>query len=189
VIIDSLDIYGFGKLENTQLKLGQGINLIEGLNEAGKSTVMAFIRSVLFGFAGRRTNQERFEPIHGGKFGGVINFLGQNGQIYRVERVYQQKAVGDVRIYLPNGSTANEEYLETLIGKINERVYRQIFSFSLTELQQLESLQDEQINDFIYHAGTGAAKQILKMKQFIEHSNPYSKIVEESRRSTSSWQS
>jgi len=168
VIIDSLDIYGFGKLENTQLKLGQGINLIEGLNEAGKSTVMAFIRSVLFGFAGRRTNQERFEPIHGGKFGGVINFLGQNGQIYRVERVYQQKAVGDVRIYLPNGSTANEEYLETLIGKINERVYRQIFSFSLTELQQLESLQDEQINDFIYHAGTGAAKQILKMKQFIE---------------------
>lgn len=166
--ITTLDIYGFGKLRDRQITLSEGINVIEGFNEAGKSTLMAFIRSIFFGFESRRNPHLRYEPIQGGRFGGAIEIEDDEGEKYRIERIFQQKVSGDVRVFLPNGEIQGEEYLPNLLGKMNEKTFNQIFSFGLTELQQIDSLQDEEINDFIYHAGTGAVNQILKMKQFLD---------------------
>ncbi|TCS84191.1 ATP-binding protein [Tepidibacillus fermentans] len=163
--IESLEIYGFGKLVERTFRLQPGLNLIEGFNEAGKSTMKAFIQAVLFGFESRRNPHLRYEPLNGGKFGGAIQMIDQEGQSYRIERVYHHKISGDVRIYLPNGDIVGEEYLPILLHQINEKVYRQIFSFGLNEIQHLDSLQDQQINSFLYHAGTGVAKQILQMNQ------------------------
>ncbi|MFT9486525.1 MAG: AAA family ATPase [Tepidibacillus sp.] len=168
MIIKKLYIYGFGKLNDLTIELHNGINVIEGMNESGKSTMMAFIRSILFGFEGRKNAHLRYEPIHGGKFGGTIEIVDVNNQSYRIERIQSQKVSGDVKVYLPNGEVAGEEVLPQLIGKVSEKVYKQIFSFGLTELQQIDSLQDEEINSFIYHTGTGSASQILKMKQTLE---------------------
>lgn len=47
--ISSLNIYGFGKLIDKQIDLVSGINVIEGKNEIGKTTLMAFIRAVFLG--------------------------------------------------------------------------------------------------------------------------------------------
>ncbi|MFV9510638.1 AAA family ATPase [Tepidibacillus sp. LV47] len=163
--IESLEIYGFGKLADKKITLKQGLNLIEGFNEAGKSTIRAFIQAILFGFENRRNLHLRYEPLNGGKFGGAISIVDEKGQLYRIERVYHQKISGDVRIYLPNGNFVGEEYLPNLLHQINEKVYRQIFSFGLNEIQHLDTLQDQQINSFLYHAGTGLAKQILNMNQ------------------------
>lgn len=168
MIINSLHIYGFGKIKDLKINLDEGINLIKGLNEAGKSTTMAFIRSVFFGFESRRNLHLRYEPLAGGQFGGAIELKDSNGELYRIERVFISKITGDVKVYLPNGEIKGEEYLPLLLGKINEQVFKQIFSFGLTELQQLDSLKDEEINDFIYHAGTGSVSQILKIKEHTE---------------------
>lgn len=169
MIIDSLQIYGFGKLADTEINLSSGINIIEGRNEAGKSTLMAFVRAILFGFASRRNLHERYEPIDGGKFGGKLFLTADNGEKYIIERIYTQKISGDVVITLPSGEQAGEEQLPSIIGKINENIFRQVFSFGLMELQQIELLNDDQINDFIYHVGTGSVNQILKMKKEIEN--------------------
>lgn len=168
MIINSLKIYGFGKLADLEINLAEGINVIEGKNEAGKSTLMAFIRAMLFGFANRRNPHERYEPLDGGKFGGAIFLTDENGGEYVIERVFLQKVHGDVTITLPTGEQAGEEKLPLIIGKINENVFRQVFSFGLIELQQIELLNDSQINDFIYHVGTGSVNQILEMKKEIE---------------------
>lgn len=168
MIINSLKIYGFGKLTDVEINLSEGINVIEGRNEAGKSTIMAFIRGVLFGFASRRNPHERYEPIDGGRFGGVLFLSDENGEEYVIERIFTLKTAGDVAITLPSGEQAGEEKLPLIIGKINENVFRQVFSFGLMELQQIELLSDDQINDFIYHVGTGSVNQILEMKKEIE---------------------
>lgn len=168
MIINSLNVYGFGKLKDLQIQLTEGINLIEGHNEAGKSTLMAFMRAIFFGFETRRSLHLRYEPIDGGKFGGSIDLLDENGEKYRIERIFISKISGDVKVYLPNDEIKGEEYLPILLGKINEQVYKQIFSFGLTELQQIEALENEQINDFIYHASTGSVNQILKMKDSLD---------------------
>ena len=50
MIIEKIDIKSFGGLSDVTLEFGDTVNVIEGRNEAGKSTIAAFIRYMLFGF-------------------------------------------------------------------------------------------------------------------------------------------
>ena len=50
MIIESIDIKSFGALREVSMKFSDTINVIEGQNEAGKSTIAAFIKYMLFGF-------------------------------------------------------------------------------------------------------------------------------------------
>ena len=101
--IDEIHIYGFGQLQDVSYQFQGGLNIIEGLNEAGKTTLMAFIRGVLFGFESRRNPERRYEPLAGGKFGGAIVLTDADGVTYRVERIFRQKVAGDVTVQLPDG--------------------------------------------------------------------------------------
>ena len=57
--IESIQITSFASLVGFSLDLRQGLNLIEGPNEAGKSTVAEFIRYVLYGFS-LKADRERY---------------------------------------------------------------------------------------------------------------------------------
>ena len=55
--IKRLEIAGFGKFQQQQFEFGDGLQVIYGLNESGKSTMRAFILGMLFGFPSRRLNR------------------------------------------------------------------------------------------------------------------------------------
>lgn len=71
--INEIYIKNFGKLSNFKLTAHEGVNIIYGPNEAGKTTVMAFIRAMLYG-AGRAESRRKYEPWDGGKMGGTMVF-------------------------------------------------------------------------------------------------------------------
>ena len=50
MIIEKIEIKSFGQLTDMTLKFSEKINVIEGQNEAGKSTIAAFIKYMLYGF-------------------------------------------------------------------------------------------------------------------------------------------
>ena len=50
MIIEKIEIKSFGQLTDTVLEFSDKINIIEGQNEAGKSTIAAFIKYMLYGF-------------------------------------------------------------------------------------------------------------------------------------------
>ena len=50
MIIKSLEIYGYGQFVQRNIEFNQSFTEIFGENEAGKSTIQAFIHSILFGF-------------------------------------------------------------------------------------------------------------------------------------------
>ena len=50
MIIEKIVIKSFGLLTDMTLEFSDGINVIEGRNESGKSTIAAFIRYMLYGF-------------------------------------------------------------------------------------------------------------------------------------------
>ena len=66
--ITDIRIQNFGKLKEREILLTDGINIIYGPNESGKSTLHAFIRAMLFGLprlrgrASRADQYSRFEP-------------------------------------------------------------------------------------------------------------------------------
>ena len=48
--VENLEIKAFGCLENLEIEFGDGVALITGLNEAGKTTLQQAIVAALFGF-------------------------------------------------------------------------------------------------------------------------------------------
>ncbi len=90
-----LHINGFGKFNNCSIAFQDGLNVVYGKNEAGKSTLHSFIRSMLFGMErqrGRaaRTDQfTKYKPwdLKGGYEGRIR--LESAGHVYRIERNFQ----------------------------------------------------------------------------------------------------
>ena len=70
-----LDLYisGFGKFHDTAVSFEDGLNVIYGKNEAGKSTIHTFIRGMLFGIErgrGRAAKNDRIQSTNRGKTAG-----------------------------------------------------------------------------------------------------------------------
>ena len=57
MIIEKIDIRSFGLIKDMTLEFAPTVNVIEGQNEAGKSTIAAFIKYMLFGFDGVESDE------------------------------------------------------------------------------------------------------------------------------------
>ena len=72
MIIKQLNLDHFGKFHGREIDLNPGVNIIYGANESGKSTVHAFIQSMLFGaerLRGRGAGRDaysKYQPWEGG---------------------------------------------------------------------------------------------------------------------------
>ncbi|MGM5485740.1 MAG: ATP-binding protein, partial [Pseudolactococcus raffinolactis] len=83
--IKQLRIEGFGKLVNQTYDL-EDFTTFLGENEAGKSTILAFIKYMLFGFENATTSNQEFNPLNFKTYGGQI-FLTHNNKSIRIERL------------------------------------------------------------------------------------------------------
>ena len=57
MVIEKIDIKSFGMITDMSLEFSDSVNVIEGQNEAGKSTIAAFVRYMLFGFEGTENEE------------------------------------------------------------------------------------------------------------------------------------
>ena len=57
MIIEKIDIKSFGQLTDMSLEFTGSVNVIEGQNEVGKSTIAAFIKYMLYGFDAEDTSE------------------------------------------------------------------------------------------------------------------------------------
>ncbi len=90
MIIESIRIDNFGRLRDVSYTFGEGLTIIEGDNESGKSTLAAFIRYMLYGF-GRAAGSDlaekkkRMDWQSGRAAGSMTVRVGTRR--YRIERV------------------------------------------------------------------------------------------------------
>lgn len=160
-----MQISGFGIHRDLAFELDPSAPaaLFFGLNEAGKSTISAFIRAVLFGFPTRANMPERYEPPGGGSHGGILTMIDGLGREIRIERYANRVAA---RLLFPDGSEGGEAELKALLGGITADLYRNLFAFSLSELQQIETLQREELGSFLFSAGMGVSgSSIVQMER------------------------
>lgn len=161
--IVSIQVEGFGSLRQRQLDTDSPLVLFYGANEAGKSTLMGFVRAVLFGFPTRQNRSERYEPLGGGAHGGALTLQDEQGQLIRVERYDapaaggRRASAGHVKVTLGDGTTGGEELLNTLLGGLSADLFRSLFAFGLTELQELRTLQTDELSGYLYSAGLGVS--------------------------------
>ncbi|SQC68548.1 Uncharacterized conserved protein [Listeria fleischmannii subsp. fleischmannii] len=106
--ISSISILGYGKWSNVEFNQLADFQLIYGGNEAGKSTIMAFIHSILFGFPTKQSTIPRMEPKNKGPYGGKITLTETKLGTVTIERL-RGKATGDVTVQVENGAIFGEE--------------------------------------------------------------------------------
>lgn len=152
--IDDIHIDGFGQFNQFSIEdLNPGLTIFSGANEAGKSTLLAFIRCVLFGFSSARSGINRYPPLHGGKHGGRLAMNTDSDERCVIER-YDERG-GGVKVVLPDGSTGGTDELSKLLGYADQNIFENVYAFGLSELQKFESLNNDSIRDKLYSVGAG----------------------------------
>ncbi|MEI2663628.1 ATP-binding protein [Rossellomorea sp. LJF3] len=158
-----LHVYGYGKLDNKHYTL-RDLQLFYGENEAGKSTIMSFIHSILFGFPTKQQSLLRYVPKSSTEYGGKILCQMEDQGIVSIERV-RGKAAGDVTVQFEDGRVEGEETLQQLLGKMDRSTYQNIFSFNLDGLQNIQRLKKEELNRYLFTAGSTGTDLLLKLSQ------------------------
>jgi uncharacterized protein YhaN len=150
-------IDGFGIFHNVTVgDLLPGFTLFVGDNETGKSTCLSFLRDILFGFRDNRAKENNFPALAGGRQGGSITLAGNLFGETVVERRPGKKG-GPVTVTYTDGRKGTEEELHQILGNTTRELFKNIYAFSLNELQTVDTLDTESVKNVLYSAGTGTA--------------------------------
>ncbi|HTW99838.1 MAG TPA: AAA family ATPase [Acidimicrobiales bacterium] len=144
-------VEGYGVLAGARASdLPEGLCVVSGPNEAGKSTLLDFLRGVLFGFPDRRSRLPYREPLRGGRHGGRVELVDDDGARFVLSRWVGGRAP---ELDGPDGRPAGEAELRRLLGGADAELFRSVFAFGLGELSCFESLDTDAVRDAVLSAG------------------------------------
>jgi len=147
----ALEIEGYGVWSGLKFqRMSEGLNVVYGPNEAGKSTLLHFIRSSLYGFSLDR--RRYLPPLHGGRPGGWMEVSGAGGQfqIARYASPDGNPRLDETQITAADGVRHSDQVVKTLLANIDEATFNNVFAVSLSEMQELATLSDTQAADLLY---------------------------------------
>ncbi len=155
--IKDIQIDGFGVWSGLSVDtLPDGMTVFYGPNEAGKTTLMQFVRTMFYGFTPER-RQRYIPPVFGGKPGGAMRVTGPGGgyEITRRTQLDDPSLIGQVSVTSSDGVTQGQHRLTTLLGSIDESIFTNVFAIGLRELQELSTLDDTTAADELYKLSSG----------------------------------
>lgn len=172
-----LHLIGYGEMNDLAVPLAdasasRAVTLIAGPNEAGKSTIAAFIRGMLYGFPKRKSGSARYEPAHGGAYGGRMVVLDAEGSEWTIERL-ERTGVMQTAIHKRDGNgraqLMNQQQLEAeLAGGLNGDLFCRLFAITLDELHELQTLQGEDVGAFLYETGLNGGRGVADAERWLQ---------------------
>jgi len=156
VKITAIEVDGYGVWTGLELDgLSDGLNVFFGPNEAGKTTLMQFVRSVLYGFSPSR--RRYLPPVRGGRPGGSVCVAGPNGRFLVTRHDNEGEPGGPdvVTLLGADGTRQGEHLLKVLLSDIDEATFNNVFAVGLHELQELGTLSDTEAASLLYNLSAG----------------------------------
>ena len=94
--INNLKINAYGNIENKDIDLEKGINIIQGKNESGKSTLLNYIISSFYGISKNKdgkalSDYDKYKPWNSSEFSGRISYELDNGNKFEIFRDFNKK--------------------------------------------------------------------------------------------------
>ena len=163
MIIKDIQLINFGKFNHKAMPLEQGLNIIYGENEAGKTTLHTFIRGMLFGIekqrgkASGRDIYTKYEPWENpSNYQGIMH-IECDGINYRIERNFSRQFKSFKVINEDQGVELTQEQIDTLFMGLDESCYYNTISIS-----QLGSVTDKELELILknYAANLGSTKSM-----------------------------
>lgn len=164
--INNMKINAFGNLKDKELQLSNGINIIKGQNESGKSTLLKFIIDMFYGISKNKrgkdfSDYEKYKPWDGEEFSGKINYTLDNNDTYEVFRdfnkknpvIYNQNYEDISKQYNIDKTNGSEFFIEQ--SKIDETIFSSTLATIQQEVQLDRQTQNMLIQKIANFAGTG----------------------------------
>ena len=172
--LKQIKMINFGQFSDKSFDLpSKEINVFFGANEAGKSTTVAFIKQIMFGFHLRSNSSPFFEdytPLaHVSPMGGSLVFEADDGE-YELERLYAKgdKTKRGILTVKKDGQVVPESLFFDQIQKIDGSFYADSFIFNQEMLGQVSSLSQEDLLERIYYLGAANSGKLLEMRDGFE---------------------
>ena len=164
--INKLKINSYGKLKEKEINLENGINLIYGENEAGKSTLIKFIINSFYGISKNKkgkefSDYEKYKPWTGEEFSGKINYELDNKEKYELFRDFNKK---NPKIFNENMEEITKEFnIDKNKGneffyeqtKIDEDLFLSTLAINQSEVKLEKQTQNILIQKIANLVGTG----------------------------------
>lgn len=193
-----LNLKNFGKFHNKKLTFGDGIQLIYGENESGKSTIHTFIKAMLFGMErgrGRAAGNDEFskyEPWENGNFYAGEIKIECDKKVFRLQRNFDKYSKGaslvcetdgevlTVNNQMTRGARSKQESerddLHVLLGGLTSSSYENTLCIGQLRAGTNQELCDELKNYAMNYYVTGdsdidftaAKEQLLRKKKCLE---------------------
>ena len=150
-----IHIVSFGVLANARVRgIRPGLNVLYGPNEFGKTSLLEFVRRILFGFPTRAMKANQYLLPGAEKNSGRLTCELSDGRTLDVFRA-TGKSGGPLTVTTADGSTMSEAAFATAIGHVSSDLYQNVFSLGLQELYEVDIVNLDEVKDRIYGAGLG----------------------------------
>lgn len=164
--IKKLNINSFGKLQNKEIQFGDGLNIIYGKNESGKSTIMHYILSSFYGIGKNKKGREfsefdKYLPWSGEEFSGKLLYQLDDGNKFEVYRdfkkknpkIYNEQKEDISNQFTIDKSTGNQFFYDQT--KVDEDLFLSTLVSSQQEIRLQKSEQSILIQKIANLVGTG----------------------------------
>ena len=178
--INNLKINSYGKIKNKEINLKNGINIIYGKNEAGKSTLLNFIFNSFYGISKNKKGKifsdfEKYKPQEGDEFSGKIEYELDTNERYEIFRDFNKK---NPKIFNENSEdisnqfnidkkTGNEFFYEQT--KVDEDLFISTVGILQKEVELEKNNQNFLVQKLANLVGTG--EDNVSYKRAIERIN------------------
>ena len=169
--LKKIKIVNFGQFSNVTFDLSSPmLNVFYGTNEAGKSTVVAFIKQIMFGFHLKKQSSVFFEdytPLaRVSPMGGSLFFENDRGDCFELERLYAggKGLKGGTLTVKLNEQIVPESVFFEEIKNIDGDFYADSFIFNQDMLAKVEKIQQTDLLERIYYLGASNSDQLIDLR-------------------------
>ena len=163
--ISKIEIDHFGKWEHETFTFHPNLQVVQGLNESGKTTIRRFIEQMLFDFKQKKNGVYPYQPLHTNTRGGRmwIEDEGLGSLIIERTAVGSQKKL--VLKSAETGQALPESMLERILHELTLSEYHSLFGFNEEELQQNVFSNEEEMHRFLYSLSVMGHKGAYEQSQ------------------------
>ena len=181
--IKNIKVNAYGNIENKDINLEEGINIIHGANESGKSTLLNYIISIFYGISRNKdgkalSDYEKYKPWNSNEFSGRISYKLEDGEKYEIFRDFNKKnpkiyndKLEDISDRFETDKKDGSKFFIEQMG-IDKQMYLSTVVSTQEEVRLDEKNQNMLIQKISNLAGTGEdnvsyKKELIKLQEKI----------------------
>lgn len=165
--VKKANIFGFGKLIDTSFDFHKDYQVIRGLNESGKTTLLSFIKSILFGFstASGKNKYDQYIPKNASQYGGELVII-NNDDEWLIRRTKGKKG-GDVTLFKNNVELPESELAE-LLKTVDKSMYESVYDLNQNNIGKAGELDRQDLITEVLTVGAIGGTSWLELMKDIE---------------------